>query len=196
MRRNFVSAAVVLSAVALPACLAIAGAAKPVVGFVYGGVWLPAAAALAWLAAQAALRIWFELTYDYLVILGRSRGLLAIQVGWFAVGVPSMLLGARWAGIAGVAAAQFLVALTVVLGLYTWQLRRSGLLLLPLLRGLVLPIAAGLVAGAIAFGIAQLGLGQFVASLLAGLASCSVIALLVLHHRPEIARLRNVEAAA
>ena len=194
MRRNFLSAAVVLSAVALPACLAIAGAATPVVGFVYGGAWLPAAAALAWLAAQAALRIWFELTYDYLVILGRSRGLLFIQIGWFAAGVPAMLLGARLAGIAGVAAAQFLVAVTVVLGLYVWQLRRSGMRLLPLLRGLVLPIAAGLTAGAIAYGIAQLGLGQFVASLLAGLASCAVIALLVLHHRPELSRLRNVES--
>lgn len=194
MRRNFVSAAVVLSAVALPACLAVAGAATPVVGFVYGGAWLPAAAALAWLAAQAALRIWFELTYDYLVILGRSRGLLLIQIGWFAAGVPAMLLGARWAGIAGVAAAQFLVALTVVLGLYGWQLRRSGMQLRPLLRGLVLPIAAGITAGAIAYGIAQLGLGQLVASLLAGLASCVVIALLVLHHRPELARLRSVEA--
>lgn len=195
MRRNFLSAAVVLSAVALPACLAIAGAATPVVGFVYGRAWLPAAAALAWLAAQAALRIWFELTYDYLVILGHSRGLLLIQVGWFAAGVPAMLLGARWAGIGGVAAAQFLVALTVVLGLYAWQLRRSGMLLLPLLRGLVLPIAAAVAAGAAAYGIAQLGLGQLLASVLAGLASCAVIALLVLHHRPELARLRSVEVS-
>jgi hypothetical protein len=93
-----------------------------------------------------------------------------------------------------VAAAQFLVALTVVLGLYGWQLRRTGMPLLPLLRGLVVPIGAGLTAGGIAYGIAQLGLGQFVASLLAGLASCAVIGLLVWHHRPELSRLRNVEA--
>jgi O-antigen/teichoic acid export membrane protein len=196
MRRNFASAAVVLSVVALPACLAIAGAAKPVVGFVYGNPWLPAAAALAWLAAQAGLRIWFELTYDYLVVLGRSRGLLMIQVGWFAAGVPAMLLGARWAGIGGVAAAQFLVALTVVLGLYGWQLRRSGMRLLPLLRSLWLPILAGIASGAIAYGIAQLGLGRFVASLLAGLASCAVIGLLLLRHRPELARLRGAEESA
>lgn len=196
MRRNFSAAAVVLSAVALPACLAIAGAARPVVGFVYGTAWLPAAAALAWLAAQAALRIWFELTYDYLVILGRSRGLLLIQVGWFVAGVPAMLLGARLAGIAGVAAAQFLVAITVVLGLYGWQLRRSGMPLAPLARGLALPILAGVAAGAIAYGIAQLGLGQFVASLLAGLASCLVIAALLVRHRPELTRLRSAEAGA
>ena len=196
MRRNFASAAVVLSAVALPACLAIAGAAKPVVGFVYGSPWFPAAAALAWLAAQAALRIWFELTYDYLVILGRSRGLLLIQVGWFAAGVPAMLLGARVAGIGGVAAAQFLVALTVVVGLYGWQLRRSGMRLRPLLRGLWLPVLAGIGSGAIAYGIAQLGLGQFLASLLAGLASCAVIGVLLLRHRPELARLRSAEESA
>ena len=196
MRRNFASAAVVLSAVALPACLAIAGAAKPVVGFVYGSPWFPAAAALAWLAAQAALRIWFELTYDYLVILGRSRGLLLIQVGWFAAGVPAMLLGARVAGIGGVAAAQFLVALTVVVGLYGWQLQRSGMRLWPLLRGLWLPVLAGIGSGAIAYGIAQLGLGQFLASLLAGLASCAVIGVLLLRHRPELARLRSAEESA
>jgi PST family polysaccharide transporter len=196
MRRNFASAAVVLSAVALPACLAIAGAAKPVVGFVYGTPWLPAAAALAWLAAQAALRIWFELAYDYLVVLGRSRGLLLIQVGWFVVAVPAMLLGARWAGVGGVAAAQFLVALTVVLGLYGWQLRRSGMLLGPLLGRLWLPILAGLLSGAVAYGIAHLALGQFVASLLAGLASLAVIGLLLLRHRPELASLRSAEDLA
>ncbi|MBI4900503.1 MAG: oligosaccharide flippase family protein [Actinobacteria bacterium] len=196
MRRNFVSAAAVLSGVALPACLAIAGAATPVVRFVYGSPWLPAAAVLAWLAAQAALRIWFELTYDYLVVLGRSRGLLAIQLCWFAAGVPAMLVGAHYAGVAGVAAAQFLVALTVVLGMYGWQLGRSGLRLRTLLRPLALPVASGAVAGGLAYGIAQLGLGAFVASLLAGLVSCLVIGLLLLHHRPELTRLRSVEVEA
>ncbi len=196
MRKNFVSAAVLLSAVALPACLAVAGAAKPVVGFVYGAAWLPAAAVLVWLAAQAALRIWFELAYDYLVVLGRSRGLLLIQLGWFAAGVPAMLLGARIAGIGGVAAAQFLVALLVVLGLYGWQLQRSGMRLRPLLRALRLPVAAGIASGIIAYGIAQLGLGQFLASLLAGLASCAVIGLLLLHYRPELARLRSAEGSS
>ncbi len=196
MRRNFVSAAAVLSGVALPACLAIAGAARPVVGFVYGTAWLPAAAALAWLAAQAALRIWFELTYDYLVILGRSRGLLLIQLGWFAVGVPAMLVGGHYAGVAGVAAAQFLVALTVVLGMYGWQLRRSGMQLNALLRPLAVPVGCGVGAGAAAYGIAQLGLLPLVASLIAGLASFVVIGLLLLHHRPEITRLRNAEVPA
>jgi PST family polysaccharide transporter len=166
------------------------------VGFVYGNPWLPAAAALAWLAAQAALRIWFELTYDYLVVLGRSRGLLLIQVCWFVAGVPAMLLGARLGGIGGVAAAQFLVALSVVLGLYGWQLRRSGMTLLPLLRGLWLPVLAGVVSGGIAYGIAHLGLGQFLASALAGLASVVVIGLMVLRNRPELARLRSTQDSA
>lgn len=196
MRTNFASAAVVLSAVALPACLAIAGAATPVVGFVYGSAWLPAAAALAWLAAQAALRIWFELTYDYLVILGHTRGLLLIQICWFVAAVPAMLLGAHWAGIGGVAAAQFLVALTVVLGLYGWLLRRSGMHLRTLLRRLWLPVLAGLVSGAIAYGVAQLAIGQFLASLLAGVASVVVIGVLLLRHRGELASLRSAEDAA
>ncbi|HEY5433620.1 MAG TPA: hypothetical protein VIK13_00180, partial [Candidatus Limnocylindrales bacterium] len=98
--------------------------------------------------------------------------------------------------IGGVAAAQFLVALTVVVGLYGWQLQRSGMRLWPLLRGLWLPVLAGIGSGAIAYGIAQLGLGQFLASLLAGLASCAVIGVLLLRHRPELARLRNAEGSA
>jgi hypothetical protein len=107
-----------------------------------------------------------------------------------------MLVGARVAGIAGVAAAQFLVALTVVLALYGWQLRRSGLHLLPLLRGLWLPLLGAAGSGAIAYGIAHLGLGQFLASLLAGLESLVVIGLLILRHRPELALLRSAEESA
>lgn len=191
MRSTFVSVAGLLLAVAVPSCLAIAGAATPVVGFVYGEAWLPAAAVLAALAAQAALRIWFELCYDYLVVLGRSRGLLAIQLAWFVAGVPAMLLGARWAGLGGVAAAQFLVTLVVVLGLYLWQLRRTGLRLTALARALWWPVLAGVGSGAAAFTIARLGLGHFAAGALAAAVACAVIGLLLLGQRRTLTLLRT-----
>ena len=46
-----------LSCVAIPACLALSGAADPIVEFVYGAAWLPAAEPLLWLAALAALSL-------------------------------------------------------------------------------------------------------------------------------------------
>jgi hypothetical protein len=80
----------------------------------------------------------------------------------------------------------------------TFSYRAKGLSsssLAPSRRDVWLPSLVGIGSGAIAYGIAQLGLEQFVACLLAGLASCVVIGLLLLHHRRELARLRRVEAS-
>ncbi|WP_041203887.1 oligosaccharide flippase family protein, partial [Agrococcus pavilionensis] len=72
MTSSFTRVLSILSCVAVPACLALSGAAGPVVAFVYGADWMPAAEPLVWLAGLATLRIWFELSYDYLVVAGRS----------------------------------------------------------------------------------------------------------------------------
>jgi O-antigen/teichoic acid export membrane protein len=73
MRTGFLSAAGLLNAVALPVCLVMCGAAGPLVGFAHGARWLPAAQVLEWLGLLAALRIFFELTYDFFVVLAKAR---------------------------------------------------------------------------------------------------------------------------
>ncbi len=48
MRTSFSSAASLLGAVTFPICLLISGAAVPLIGFIYGPRWAPAAQALVW----------------------------------------------------------------------------------------------------------------------------------------------------
>lgn len=192
MAASFTRVLTLVSAVSLPACLAIAGAAEPVIGFVYGAAWLPAAAALAWLAGHAAMRIWFELSYDFLVVLRRSSTLLMIQLCWFAVSVPAFLLGAHRFGIAGIAAAQVAVAMVVVLPLYLLTLRRNGVAVSRLGRAVVRPVVAGLGTGVAAWAIAQGVESEVAASVLAGLTAVSVIALLLYLSRAQLAHFRGV----
>lgn len=191
MGHNFVLVLGLLSAVALPACWAIAGAATPVVGFVYGAPWAPAAAALVWLAAQAACRIWFELAYDYLVVLGRSGALLIVQLIWFAVSVPAMILGGLHFGIAGIAGAQFAVAVLVALPLYAHQLVRAGVSAAGMGRAVVVPALAGVAAGLLGWGISVLVANHFLASALAGVASLAIIAGLAYRRRHTLALVRG-----
>ena len=48
---------------------------------------------LRWLALLAAMRILFELAYDFLVVLGRSATILRLQVVWIVVLVPAVWIG-------------------------------------------------------------------------------------------------------
>jgi O-antigen/teichoic acid export membrane protein len=127
MRRTFLSTAGLLTGVTLPVCMLLGGAAGPLVRFLYGTRWEPAAAALFWLALLGGLRILFELMYDYFVVLSRTRAVFTIQLLWLSALVPSLILGAHLHGIAGVAAAHAAVAALVPLPLYLRQLRRAGI---------------------------------------------------------------------
>ena len=110
MRSAFRSILGLLAAVTFPVCLLLAGAAAPLIRFVYGRDWEPAADALVWLGVLAAFRILFELAYDYLVVIGVSRAIFLLQVVTLAALIPALIVGAHAFGIAGVAAAQVLVA--------------------------------------------------------------------------------------
>lgn len=150
MNRNFVRILALLSSVALPACLAISGAAGPVIGFVYGEEWQPAADVLLWMAAYAAVRIWFELAYDYLVVHGKSGIVLLIQLAGFAVALPAMLLVVVPFAQAGVAAVQFGVGLVVIAPMYVLSLARRGITLRSLTAAVALPTLTGLIVWAAA----------------------------------------------
>lgn len=144
LRSAFVSSVGLLTAITLPVCLVLTGAAEPIVAVVYGSAWAPAATALGWLGVLAGLRLFFELVYDYFVVLGRTRVVLAVQVIWFATLVPALYAGAALGGIAGAAAAQVAVALLVVLPTYLLALRRVEISSRSLAAGVAVPFACGL----------------------------------------------------
>ena len=126
MRAAFLSATRLLAAVTLPACVLLATTAAPLVRFVYGEVWAPAAGVLVWLALLGALRILFELVYDYFVVLANTRVVFTIQLVWLLALIPAIWFGTSAAGVAGAGLAQFAVGLLVVLPIYLRELHRPG----------------------------------------------------------------------
>ncbi|GII80753.1 hypothetical protein Sru01_57350 [Sphaerisporangium rufum] len=150
LNRSFVAVAGLLTGLTLPLCLLLSGAAPAVIRFVYGEQWVPAAIALAGLGVLAGLRIFFELVYDYLVVLERSRAVLAVQALWLAVLVPAMWFGVRLGGLRGAAIALVAVAGAVVLPAYLTRLAGAGVALGALARALWPPVALAAAAGGVA----------------------------------------------
>jgi PST family polysaccharide transporter len=176
MDQAFRAAFRVLLVVALPLCAFIAGAAVPIVAVVYGDAWAPAALALQWLALHAALRIAFELAYDFLAVRRRSTTLLIVQTIWVVALVPALVVGASAGGIEGVAVAQLVVAAVVLVGCYAWALARADVRIGALARTALGPVAAGVIAGAAAFWLAQTVRPDLLAAVLGGVIALAVIA--------------------
>lgn len=190
MSRNFSRVLALLSCVAIPACLAISGAAQPVVSFVYGSAWKEAAHALMWMALFAALKIWFELAYDYLVVQGRSGVVLVVQICSFVAALPLMLVAVRLYGQSGVAAVQFFVALAVVGPLYLMSLHRIGVEARRVLAAVLLPAAAGALVWFASRGLARVIVAPFLAATSAGVLTIAVISVLAIWQRDNLRLLR------
>ena len=126
MRVGLETMLALVSAVTLPVCFVEAGCAAPLVGMVYGSRWLPSGQPLTWLAVLAALQIFFQLIYDYFVVLAMPRVIFTLQLVWLTVLVPGLIAGARMHGISGVALAELAVAAAVPLPWYLVELRRAG----------------------------------------------------------------------
>lgn len=192
MRSSFLALVGVLAAVVFPMCFLMAGAAEPIVRFVYGAEWAPAAAALTGLAVYAAFRILFELVYDYLVIAGTSSVILRIQTVSLIVIVPAITVGAWWQGIMGAAAVQAAAAVLLLLPLYLYQLRRVEIRVGGVLRRLVLPATVSVGAGVGGWALGQSLASDIVASVLAGLGSLLLAGVLLLLERRSLRHLRGV----
>lgn len=184
----------VLAAVAFPVCFFFAGSSQAIIDVVYGEQWAASAPILAWLGLVAALRIVFELAYDYLVVLGRSRSIFVIQIVWLVVLIPGLILGAALFGVRGVAAAQFLVALVLVLPLYLRQLSSTGLPAGSLLRRLILPLTAGVATWVGASLLASFVESAWLSSIGSGLLAVIVIALTLSRDGDVLQRLRDFRA--
>ncbi len=128
----------------------LASLATPVIGILYGDKWLPAVAALQWLAILGALRVVLELSYDLLIAVGRGAALLRVQIGWLAALIVALPVGAHLNGIAGVALAHALVALVIVVPLNVWLLRGAGIRLRSLAQAIQPVVAACAAAAAVA----------------------------------------------
>lgn len=196
MRTAYLAFLRVVMAVAVPVCFAIAGAADPVIRFVYGTQWATAAQALSWLAVLAAFRIVFELAYDYLVVAKRSGSLLMVQVTWLVALLPALVAGAVFGGIGEVGMAQFAVAAVVVTPIYLWRLRKNGIRRRDVAAQVWLPLLVGLAVFAASRALALALSSPFAAAALAGVIALVAIATLLYRDRSTVLSLRNIGADA
>jgi O-antigen/teichoic acid export membrane protein len=128
--------------------LLLTALATPVIEILYGDKWLPAVAALQWLALLGALRVILDLCYDLLVAVGRAGSLLKVQLLWLGSLAVGLTVGAHLNAIAGVALAHGVIALVLVLPLNIVLLVRAGLRLSVLARAMA-PVAAATAAAAV-----------------------------------------------
>lgn len=168
----------------------LASLASPLVGILYGSKWLPAVAALQWLAVFGALRVVLELCYDVLIATGRAGSLVRLQLGWLAALVAVLPLGAHIGGIAGVAAAQGIVVAAFVLPLNVRLLVRAGIGLGPLARCMQPVLAATLAGGATALVVHQIAAPDGVILVVGGLLVTAVYGAVFLATRRGRAALR------
>lgn len=178
----------------LPAFLALAVAAGPLVQVVYGQAWAPAAAVLSWLVLAALSKVFCELAYDLIVVVGRTSAILRIQLLGLLMLVPALWAGASYAGVVGVATAQAAVAFCMVLPLYLWNLRGLGLGITAgaLARRLWLPAAVSLVMAAGCWLLVQRIGSPLLAVLATGAVAVLAIIALLWARRGELASLRGV----
>ena len=191
MRRSFVLSAGLLAALTVPVCLVLTGAAEPLIELVYGAEWAPAAAALAWLGALAALWILYELVYDYFVVVGNSRVVFTVQVIWLIALIPALYAGAALAGIGGASAAHVAVALAVVLPIYLYELHKVGISPRALARSVAPPAAYGAAVAGVAFAAHLITPLDPVVLVVAGLAVLGALALQATSIRAALGRLRS-----
>jgi len=195
MRSTFLSAARMLTAVTLPICLLIGGSATALVGFVYGARWLPAAQPLMWLAVVGGARIFLQLAYDYLVVVGWTRLLLIIQLVWLIALFPCLVWATRADGIYGAGLAEAAVALLVVLPCYLAALRKAGIGPMALGKSLLLPLTATAAAGLAAMGASMLAPRNLIALAVSGVITTALIGLIAYRMRSTFAGLKRVSAA-
>jgi len=161
VRASLVRTLGMLIAVTLLLCGLLALLADPLVRFVYGHKWAPAADAVRYLAGLGGARVMCDFLSDYLVAVGRPRTILVLQALWVAVLIPLLAVGAHVDGIYGVSFAHMGVALAVVVPAFLVAVRRTGVRLMPLLALLWRPlVGTGVGLAGAALAIAHLS-GNF-----------------------------------
>ena len=117
----------------------LATLATPIVVFLYGERWAGAAVALVGLGVFGALRVAFDLMATFLIAVGATRAVLAVQVWWLVTMVPIMWLAVEWFGLAGAGWAHVAVGVVFVLPAYLYCLKRAGVDSASLIRAWITP---------------------------------------------------------
>ncbi|NQX28593.1 oligosaccharide flippase family protein [Microbacteriaceae bacterium VKM Ac-2854] len=176
----------------LPLGILLATLATPLVRFVYGDAWLPAAPALAALGLLGAIRVVFDLFASALLAAGAAGPVARVQLAWL-LGLLALLVPATalW-GFLGAAWAHVATAALVVLPGYLLAFRGQGYRLRPILGALWPPLLAGVPAALLALGAgALLGGTPWLALIVGTLAGLGGYALLILPWaRRRLAQLR------
>jgi O-antigen/teichoic acid export membrane protein len=134
----------------------------------YGADWVPAAEALRFLAFVMVARMFTALVFDIQTGLGNTRVTVWVNLAWLLALLPALWLGANTAGMRGAAMGHAIVALVVAIPLAAWMLHRAGVSMGPVLRALVRPVLASVVAGSVMAATAAMLDGPFVRLMVAG----------------------------
>ncbi|TFB91723.1 oligosaccharide flippase family protein [Cryobacterium sp. HLT2-28] len=157
----------------------LAAYASGIVTFLYGDRWAAAALAVPALAMLSIGRMLVELTYDYLVAVGRTMGNAWLHALWLVALVPTLVVGATMFGIRGVSWGHAaIVALVVVPGVGI-LLHRAGIPVWRLLADFVLPAAGSAGVLLSAWFITSVIPSGFLMLAVGGLAGLAVYALIV-----------------
>ncbi|HMA46567.1 MAG TPA: oligosaccharide flippase family protein, partial [Frankiaceae bacterium] len=141
LHRSLGRSMTLLMAVTLPAGALLALLAHPLISFVYGAKWTPAARALQFLAIAAVVRVAIGLVYDFLVAAGHPGSNLRLQAVWLLALGPGLMIGTKVDGIRGAGVASAVVAAAVVLPAALLALARAGASPWRVLAGLGRPLA-------------------------------------------------------
>jgi PST family polysaccharide transporter len=117
--------------------------ADPLVEVLFGAEWQPAAAVLRFLMIFTVVRMLISFSMDILAGAGATRSAFWVNVGWSVALVPALLVGTHRGGIDGAALIQAIVGVAVALPLTGVALRRVGVQLTPIARGVARPLLAG-----------------------------------------------------
>ncbi|GAA1954043.1 oligosaccharide flippase family protein [Microbacterium deminutum] len=131
-------------ALALPAGVAIATLAGPIIAVVYGERWLPAAAVLAALGVFGALRVIFDTFASYLYAIGKSRPVLWLQALWFLALTVGMIAATGAYGIVGAGWVHVVVALFIMLPAYLYTIHRAGVSVVAIAKQAWVPVVGAL----------------------------------------------------
>lgn len=140
----------------LPIAVLLAVLARPLIQFLYGAKWLPAAAPLRFLMILMVVRMVTGLCQDILTSTGATRWTLFVNAGWLVICAPALWLATTAGGDAGTAFAQGAVGILVAVPLMAVALHRVGVHVGPLGRRLIRPVFAGLLAALVAWALSRL----------------------------------------
>ena len=179
----------------LPIGFLTAVLALPLIDFLYGTEWAPSAPVLRFLIILGIARMLTQLALDILTGAGETRATLWFNLGWAVALVPALIIGTRAGGTRGAAIAHALVALFVALPLAFAALRRIGVTLMPIARGLVRPLLAAAASAALCTIVRELvpamPLAQLAATGVVGLATYALLVVPAEQRRRLIAQARD-----